>query len=83
MLSVDFCIRSAPGLHLSKLIVKFVKRDAEIRTKRLPTVSRAAGHNPIDMQIEITASGAFGVNPDSAAGMNPLCAGGVPQRFRL
>jgi hypothetical protein len=48
MLSVDFCIRSALGLYLSKLIFKFVKRDAEIRTMRLPNVSRAVGHNPIE-----------------------------------
>jgi hypothetical protein len=72
MRSVDFLIRSAPGLHLSKLIFRFVKRDAEIRTMRLPNVSEASSHNLIAFtQIEIMASGAFGVNPDSAPGLNP------------
>jgi hypothetical protein len=80
MLSVDFCIRSAPGLYLPKLIFKFVKRDAEIRTMRLPNVSRAAGHNPIECYADRDHGfRSFCVNPDSAAGLNPWR---VPAEFR-
>jgi hypothetical protein len=80
MLSVDFCIRSAPGLNLSKLIFKFVKRDREVRTMRLPNVSRATGHNPIECYADRDHGfRSFGVNPDAAAGLNPLPA---PAEFR-
>jgi hypothetical protein len=81
---VDFLIRSAPGLHLSKLIFKFVKRDAEIRTMRLPNVSRASSHNLIECYADrdhgfrsFWCKSRLCTRAESVAR-----AGGVPQLFR-
>jgi hypothetical protein len=70
----------APSLGLSKVIFKFVERDTEIRTMRLPNVLGTPGHNPIDCYANRDHSlRSFGVNPDPTTRLNPWR---TPAEFR-